>query len=160
MSGFAIRRAVAGDEELVLALLHELAVYEKIEDRFKLTREAITRDFLGPSPLCFCDLAFLGGEPIGVMTWYRVYSSFIAARGIFLEDLYVRPTRRGQGYGRDLLAHLAKQAVSESARYIEWLVLDWNKPSIDFYERLGATPLKGWLSYRLGGDALGDLAQT
>jgi|HubBroStandDraft_6_1064221.scaffolds.fasta_scaffold184418_3 GNAT superfamily N-acetyltransferase len=160
MSGFTIRRAVAGDEELVLSLLRELAVYEKIEERFKLTLEALTRDFLRPAPLCFCELAHVDSKPIGVMTWYRVYSSFIAARGIFLEDLYVKPEQRGQGYGRDLLAHLAKQAVSDGARFIEWQVLDWNKPSIDFYERLGATPLKGWLSYRLGGDALGDLAQT
>jgi GNAT superfamily N-acetyltransferase len=159
MSGLTIKRAGAGDEALALAMLRELAVYEKIEERFKLTLEALTRDFLGPAPLCYCELAYVDAEPIGVMTWYRVYSSFIAARGIFLEDLYVRPAKRGQGYGRDLLAHLAKQAMSDGARFIEWQVLDWNKPSIDFYERLGAAPLKGWLSYRLSGDALAELGR-
>jgi GNAT superfamily N-acetyltransferase len=158
MSALSIRHAHLGDEDLILTLLRELAVYEKIEARFKLTAEALQRDFLCAAPRCFCELAFHGDEPAGVMTWYRVYSSFIAVRGIFLEDLYVRPAYRGKGYGKALLAHLAKQAVSEGALYIDWFVLDWNQPSIEFYERLRAEPIKGWFSYRLGGDALEDLA--
>ncbi len=159
MSGLQIRRARAGDEDLILMLLRELAVYEKIEDRFGLTRADLSRDFLGPQPRCFCELAFLGAEPVGVMTWYPIYSSFAAARGIFLEDLFVRPVHRGKGFGKGLFTHLAKRAVSEGARYIDWFVLDWNKPSIDFYERLKAEPVQGWLSYRLGTSALEELAR-
>jgi GNAT superfamily N-acetyltransferase len=158
MSALSIRHAAQGDEDLVLTLLRELAVYEKIEDRFKLTREAIARDFVGPSPRCYCELAFAGDEPVGVMTWYRIYSSFAAARGIFLEDLFVRPEFRGKGFGKALLAHLAKQAVSENAHYVDWFVIDWNEPSIEFYESLRAEQIKGWLSYRLSGNALEDLA--
>jgi len=160
VSSLTIRHATYGDEELILTLLHELAVYEKIEQRFKLTRAAIAGDFLGSSPRCFCEIACLGSEAIGIMTWYRIYSSFAGVRGIFLEDLYVRPACRGKGFGRALLTHLAKQAVSENARYIDWFVIDWNKPSIDFYEGLRAEPVKGWLSYRLSGKALEDLAEA
>jgi GNAT superfamily N-acetyltransferase len=160
MTALTIRHASAGDESLILTLLRELAVYEKIEDRFRMTRESLARDFLCQSPRCFCELAFEGDDAVGVMTWYRVYSSFAAVRGIFLEDLYVRPAHRGKGYGKALLAHLAKQAVSENACYIDWFVLDWNKPSIDFYESLRAEQIKGWLSYRLSGEALDDLAEN
>ncbi|HEY5046741.1 MAG TPA: GNAT family N-acetyltransferase [Rhizomicrobium sp.] len=159
MSGLAIRRARAGDEATVLELLHELAVYEKIAHRFRLTREIITRDFFGSEPRCFCELGFLGAEPVGVMTWYRTYASFSAACGIFLEDLFVRQSHRGRGFGKMLLAHLAAQAVSDDARYIDWFVLDWNTPSIAFYERLRAEQAKGWLSYRLSGDALEQLGR-
>jgi GNAT superfamily N-acetyltransferase len=158
MSALEIRRARAGDEELILALLRELAVYEKIEDRFRLTREVIAKDFLCAEPRCFCDLAFAGDDPVGVMTSYPIYASFSAARGIFLEDLFVRPAFRGKGFGKALLTHLAKRAVADGARYIDWFVIDWNKPSIDFYESLGAESIKGWLSYRLGTSALERLA--
>jgi len=158
MSTLEIRRARAGDEDLILTLLRELAVYEKIEDRFRLTREVIASDFLCAGPHCFCDLAFLGGDPVGVMTSYPIYASFSAARGIFLEDLFVRPAFRGKGFGKALLTHLARRAVADGARYIDWFVIDWNKPSIDFYESLGAESPKGWLSYRLGTSALERLA--
>jgi GNAT superfamily N-acetyltransferase len=158
MTALAIRRAAAGDEDLSLTLLRELAVYEKIEDRFHLTREALSRDFLCAEPLCFCELAFAGDDPVGVMTWYRIYSSFSAQRGIFLEDLFVRPAFRGRGFGKTLLAWLAQTALREGAGHIDWFVLDWNKPSIDFYDGIGAEPVKGWLSYRLRGGALADLA--
>lgn len=160
MNALTIRRAQAGEEALVLTLLHELAVYERIAGKFRITASDIARDFLGPEPRCFCELAFDGPEPAGVMTWYPIYSSFAAARGIFLEDLFVRPAQRGKGLGRALLVHLARQAAAEGARYIDWYVLDWNKPSIDFYERLGAEPVKGWLSYRLAGAALDELSHA
>jgi GNAT superfamily N-acetyltransferase len=158
MSAFEIRRARPGDEELILTLLRELAVYEKIEDRFRLTRDVVTRDFLCAEPHCFCELAFAADDPVGVMTWYPIYASFSAARGLFLEDLFVRPAYRGRGFGKALLIHLAKRAVADGARYIDWFVIDWNKPSIDFYEGLGAESPKGWLSYRLGSTALERLA--
>jgi len=160
MSGLLIRAGTHGDENIVHELLYELAQYEKLTDRFLLTPKIIARDFFGPEPACFCDLAFLDGAPAGVMTWYPIYMSFSASRGLFLEDLFVRPSQRGKGLGKALLAHLARRALVERHPAIGWLVLDWNQPSIDFYESLRAERAKGWFSYRLSGEALEDLAAS
>jgi GNAT superfamily N-acetyltransferase len=160
MSGLVIRTARTGDEDLVLKLLYELADYEKLTDKFRLTREIIARDFFGEAPACFCEIASAGAEPVGVMTWYRTYASFSASRGVFLEDLFVRLAHRGKGYGKALLGHLAKRAVVDGAAHVDWFVLDWNKPSIEFYDRLRAEPVTGWLSYRLSGQALKNLARS
>ncbi|MEI9991201.1 MAG: GNAT family N-acetyltransferase [Rhizomicrobium sp.] len=157
MTGFEIRRARAGEEDIVLALLRELAEYEKLTDVFHVTREAIRRDYLCDSPLLNCDLLLDAGEPAGLATWYWMYSSFAARRAIYLEDLFVRPAFRGRGHGKALLAHLAKTAVAAGAARVDWSVLGWNKPSIDFYESLGARPNEGWLVYRLEGAALAKL---
>jgi diamine N-acetyltransferase len=158
VSSIEIRAAKAGEETLVLELLRELAVYEKIEHKFHLTPALIARDFVGDDPVCGCDLLFSDGKPAGVMTWYRTYASFAASRGIFLEDIFVRPEFRGQGFGKAFFAHLAKRAAKEGAAHIQWLVLDWNAPSIAFYEGLGARHDKEWLRYNLNGDALARLA--
>ncbi|HEY1613424.1 MAG TPA: GNAT family N-acetyltransferase [Rhizomicrobium sp.] len=159
MADFHIRAAGPGDEATILSLLGELAAYEKLTDRFRLTPALIARDFFGPAPLCFCELGFLGDQPAGVMTWYRTYSSFAAAASFYLEDLYVRDSLRGRGLGKALLAHLAKRALREGAVHIEWAVLKWNAPSIAFYESLRAERNEGWDIYGLAGDALADLAQ-
>ena len=153
-----IRPGRAGDEDAILALLLELAQYEKLADKFRLTREIVTRDFFGPNPACWCALACLGEEAVGVITWFPTYASFSAVRTIHLEDLYLQPARRGKGHGRKMLAWLAKHARASGAAGISWFVLDWNKPSIAFYDSLRAEPATGWLSYRLMGDALEDLA--
>jgi diamine N-acetyltransferase len=158
LSGVEIRAARAGEETLVLELLRELAVYEKIEHKFQLTTALIARDFIGDDPVCGCDLLFSDGKLAGVMTWYRTYASFAASRGLFLEDIFVRPEFRGQGFGKAFFAHLAKRAAKEGAAHIQWLVLDWNAPSIAFYEGLGARHDEEWLRYNLNGDALARLA--
>jgi len=158
MSDLTIRRAVPGDEELILTLLLELAEYEKLTQAFHLTKDIIARDFFGPSPAAFCDLAYEDGKPVGLATWYWVYATFAASRGIYLEDLYVREKHRGSGYGKALLAHLAKQALARGAVRVEWSVLNWNKPSIEFYERLGAKPNTEWTIYRLSDAPLKALA--
>ncbi|HEX4302934.1 MAG TPA: GNAT family N-acetyltransferase [Rhizomicrobium sp.] len=154
MNDFSIRRARLGDEAAVLALLIELAEYEKLMPHFKITLDVIRRDYLSAQPLIHCDLALEGGTPVGVMSWYWIYSSFAAKRAIYLEDLFVRPACRGRGYGLALLKHLAATAVAADAQRIDWAVLDWNKPSIDFYDALGAHPHDGWFDYRLEGEAL------
>lgn len=159
MAELEIRRARPGDEALIVTLLRELADYEKLLDVFHVTEDVVRRDYLGPQPLCLCDLAFEGDAPVGVMSWYWIYASFAAKRGIYLEDLFVRPTFRGRGYGKALLAHLAKTAVETGAARIDWSVLDWNKPSIDFYESIGARRNAGWFVYRLEGAALAALGQ-
>jgi GNAT superfamily N-acetyltransferase len=154
VSTFTIRPARPGEEKLVLALLHELADYEKLLDKFHITEDLIRRDYLCERPLINCDLAFEGDTPAGVASWYWMYSSFAAKRAIYLEDLFVCPAFRGRGYGKSLLAHLAKTAVDAGAERVDWSVLDWNKPSIDFYDSLGARAVTGWYVYRLESEAL------
>jgi diamine N-acetyltransferase len=160
MTGLSIRRAKAGDEDLILTLLYELAEYEKLTHAFKLTKAVIARDFFAATPLAHCDLAYCEGEPVGLATWYWTYASFAAARGIYLEDLYVRAAMRGRGFGKALLALLAKEARDAGAVRVEWSVLNWNKPSIDFYEGIGAKPNTEWTIYRLDGNALAALAKS
>jgi GNAT superfamily N-acetyltransferase len=160
MSEISIRSAAAGDEDVIVTLLRELAEFERLEHRFRLTREIVTRDLLCANPGLCCDLAFFEGQPAGVMTWYRTYSSFSASRGIYLEDFYVREALRKRGIGRGLLARLAKRALAEGALRIEWAVLTWNRPSIEFYENLRAERVDEWHIYRLMGDALEHLATS
>jgi diamine N-acetyltransferase len=154
MENFSIRRAVRGDEGVVLTLLRDLADYEKLLDKFHITAEVIARDYFGAQPLLNCDLAFEGDKPVGCATWYWTYHSFAARRGIFLEDLLVRPQTRGKGYGKALLSHLARSALEAGGGQVEWEVLDWNQPSIDFYESIGAKRQGGWHTYRLEDAAL------
>jgi diamine N-acetyltransferase len=154
---FKIRPAHRGDEGLILTLLRELAEYEKLVPIFSMSEASIARDFFGTSPACNSDLAFENGQAIGVATWYWTFSSFRSVRGIYLEDLYVRNAVRGRGYGKALLAHLARTAQDSGGAYVSWAVLDWNKPSIDFYERLGAKRVRGWLAYQIEGAPLAKL---
>jgi GNAT superfamily N-acetyltransferase len=155
MSDFSIRAAGEADAPVIVSLLRELAVYEKLLDRFFLTEEIVRRDMLGIA--CHCELAFLGDTACGIAAWFWTYKSFRARRGLFLEDLYVRPEFRGQGLGKSLLAHLAVKAQAAGG-FMEWQVLDWNAPSIAFYQSLGAAPVEDWLTYRLEGEGLERLA--
>jgi GNAT superfamily N-acetyltransferase len=160
MAEFSIRHAQPGDEDAILALLTELAEYEKLLHLFRVTRDVILRDYLSPQPLCNCEIGFEDGRPVGVASWYWTYTSFAAARGIFLEDLFVKPQCRGRGYGKAFLVRLAQIAVEAKASRVEWNVLDWNTPSIEFYEMLGARRHAGWTYYRLADEALAALAKS
>jgi len=155
MSEFSVRSAVATDAAIIVALIRELAEYEKLEAGFALDDAAAARDMLGT--VCHTELALVEGAAVGIAAWYWIYKSFGAARGLFVEDLYVRPAFRGRGLGRALLAHLAAKA-SGVGGFMEWQVLDWNAPSMEFYKSLGASPRHGWVSYRLKGEALRKLA--
>ena len=155
-----IRAASPGEEDSILSLLRALAEYEKLLDRFHITKAVITRDYLGAEPRIRCDLAFEDGRAVGIATWYWTYSSFAAERGIYLEDLFVLPEFRGRGHGKALLKHLAAMAVKNGGGKVEWSVLSWNKPSIDFYEGIGAERMTDWLIYRLTGEALEDMADS
>jgi GNAT superfamily N-acetyltransferase len=151
MSDFIIRAATPSDAPAIVSLLKELADYEQVLDHFTLTEEQAARDMLGGA--CHCDLAFQGGEPVGIATWYWTYKSFRARRGLFVEDLYVRRACRGRGIGKALLIHLAAR-TRDAGGFMEWHVLDWNAPSIAFYKGLGAKPWENWLIYRLDDEAL------
>ena len=153
MTDIIIRPAAAEEAPLILSLLRELADYEKLLDRFHVTQDSIRRDMLGDP--CRCDLAFVDGVAAGVVVSFWTYKSFRARRGIFVEDLYVKPQFRGLGLGTRLLATLAARAGDG---FLEWQVLDWNAPSIDFYKKLGAGLSPEWITCRLDGDALARLA--
>jgi GNAT superfamily N-acetyltransferase len=155
MSDFSIRPAQPTDAPVIVALLRELADYEKLLDGFTLSEAMVVRDMLGDA--CRSDLAFADGEPVGIATWFWTYNSFRAARGLFVEDLFVRTQFRGRGFGRALLVHLAATALKADA-FMVWQVLDWNAPSIAFYKSLGAAPQENWITYRLRGEALRKLA--
>jgi GNAT superfamily N-acetyltransferase len=154
-----IRPARPGDEALVLSFIRALAEYEKLLDSVVATEDSVRAALFGPNPRVFCDIAEEGGEPAGFALWFYNYSTFLARHGIYLEDLFVKPQFRGKGIGKALLVNLAARATREGSGRLEWSVLDWNKPSIAFYESLGARPLDGWTVYRLTGEALKALAE-
>lgn len=161
MPDFAITPACAQDAAAIRLLLSELATGqllpgEALSQRFWLTEDAIRRDMLGAA--CHTDLLWVEGAAVGIAAWFWTYKSFRAARGLFVEDLYVRPAFRGRGLGKALLAHLAARAQAIGG-FLEWQVLDRNAPAIAFYQGLGARPVPDWQSYRLDGDALERLAR-
>lgn len=153
MGQFSIRSANEADALAIVALIRELADYEKLEAGFALDEAAVIRDLLGTA--CHTDVAVVDGAAVGIAVWFWTYKTFGAARGLYVEDLYVRPEFRGRGLGRALLAHLAGKA---EGGFMEWQVLDWNAPSIEFYKGLGAQPRANWINYRLTGEALERLA--
>ena len=159
MAEYSIRVAAPGDAETIVALLRELADYEKLLDRFHITPEVVRRDYFGDGAPISSDLLFEGGKAAAIASWFWTYGSFAARRKIYLADFFVRPEFRGKHYGRALIAHLARRALAQGAAGIHWEVLDWNKPSIDFYDALGATPIKGWTAYDLNGEALARAAK-
>jgi GNAT superfamily N-acetyltransferase len=159
-AGLTIRAATPADRDLVFSFIRELAEYERLLDQVEATAGDIERVLFAPHPRAFCDIAAYDGEPAGFALWFYNFSTFRGRHGIYLEDLFVRPALRGKGVGKALLAHLAKRAVAEGCARVEWWVLDWNEPSIKFYECLGAIPMEEWTVFRLTGDALKRLAQA
>ena len=157
MSGFAIRRAQPGDEALVLAFIRELAEYEKLLSSVRATEETVHASLFGENPRVFCDIAEADGAPAGFALWFYNYSTFLARCGSYIEDLFVRPPFRGRGIGKGVILHLAKRAHEEACGRLEWSVLDWNAPSIAFYESLGARRVNGWSAYRLTEEAINTL---
>ena len=152
------RPATPADSGLVFDLVHELAVYERLEADVDATPEMIAGALFGPAPRVFCDIAEWHGQPAGFALWFYNFSTFRGRHGIYLEDLFVRPAQRGHGLGKALLAHLARRCVTENLARLEWSVLDWNTPSIDFYKAQGAVMLDGWTTCRVTGSSLWRLA--
>jgi GNAT superfamily N-acetyltransferase len=150
----AIRAAVKADSELVFSLVRELADYEKLSGEVDATPEAIAAALFANEPRLFCDIAEWNGEPAGFAVWFLNFSTFRGRHGIYLEDIFVRPEHRGRGIGKALMARLAKRCVDEDWARFEWAVLDWNKPSIDFYRAIGAQVMDEWRICRLSGKAL------
>ncbi|HEV2639697.1 MAG TPA: GNAT family N-acetyltransferase [Actinocrinis sp.] len=155
-----IRTATPDDVPTILALIRELADYERALEEAVATEEQLQESLFGPAPTVFAHMAVddATGESVGFALWFLTFSTWLGRNGIYLEDLYVRPESRGGGHGRALLAELARIAVERGYRRVEWQVLNWNEPSIGFYKSLGAFPQDEWSVYRLTGDALDQLA--
>ena len=153
-----IRRARPGEAPLVLTLIRELAEYEKLSHEVEATETDIDAALFGDNPLLFCEIAEWQNEPVGFAVWFLNFSTFSGKPGIYLEDLFVRPAFRGKGIGKGLLAHLAKACAANGWSRLQWSVLDWNTPSIEFYKSLGAVLMDEWTVCRLSGPALTTLA--
>ena len=151
MGDFVIRVAQPSDASAIVALLRELAAYEKLQEHFTLNEAEVLRDMFGSA--CHCELAFQNGKPVGIATWFWTYKSFRAVKGLYVEDLYVKPAYRGKGLGRQFLVRLAHEARAAGG-LLEWRVLDWNKPAIAFYQSLGARLIPEWVDCRLEGEGL------
>lgn len=154
-----IRSAVKGEEGVVYDFIRKLAAYEKLGHEVEATESDIRQALFGATPRCCCDLALWDGSPAGFTLWFYNFSTFRGRAGIYLEDLFVEPHRRGLGIGRGLLKALARRCMAEGLARLQWSVLDWNEPSIDFYTSLGAKPIKEWLVFRLTDEALESLAR-
>lgn len=161
---FQIRRAGAADVDAILALVHELAEYERAAHEVKATRADLLRDGFGPSPLFWVDLAVdpgpAGEDVLGMALYFPNYSTWEGRRGIYLEELYVRPAARRRGIARALVRHLAQELVRLDGRRLDLAVLDWNEPARAFYAALGCNDQASWRPYRLSGPALQALAAS
>ena len=153
-----IRTATEADVPLILAFIKELAEYEKLAHTVVTTEDGLRETLFGPRPYAEVLIAELDETPVGFALFFHNFSTFMGRPGIYLEDLYVRPEARGQGAGKRLLAELARLACERNCARLEWCVLDWNTPSIEFYHRQGAVPMDEWTTFRVTGQALQDLA--
>ena len=154
----SVRAATPADASLIHQFIRDLAEYEKLLDAVEATEADTAAALFGETPRAFADIAQIDGQPVGFALWFYNYSTFVGRHGIYLEDLFVRPAARGSGAGKALLANLAKRCVAENLGRLEWSVLDWNAPSIAFYDSLGAAAMDEWIIRRLTGDALKKLA--
>ena len=159
MSHLHIRSAQRDDVALILDLIGELAEYEKLSDQVVADPALMAEHLFGTRPFAEVLIGEVDGAAAGFALFFHNYSTFLGKPGIYLEDLYVRPSARGTGLGTALLGKLASLAIERGCGRLEWSVLDWNEPAIGFYKRLGAEPLDEWTQYRLTGPALHELSQ-
>ena len=154
----SVRRAVPSDAAMIFGFILALAEYERLIHEVEATATDVEASLFGPDPRLFCEIAELNGGPVGFAIWFYNYSTFQGRHGICLEDLFVVPQARGAGAGKALLKSLAQRCQSEGLGRLEWAVLDWNASSIAFYDSLGASAKTDWITRRLSGVALDELA--
>lgn len=149
-----IREGTAADILLIRDFIYKLAVYERLENEMTATEDQLTETLFGDRSYANTLIAFWDGVPSGFALYFNNYSTFLAKPGIYLEDLFVLEEYRGRGLGKALLKELAKICIEKDYGRLEWSVLDWNTPSIEFYKSLGAMPMDEWTVFRLTGDTL------
>src|SRR6516225_11361923 len=162
MSGknFTIRPAAVGDVPVILELIRELATYERAPDEVVATEHGLTEVLFGKKPAAEVLLAFEEGRAVGFAVFFHNFSTWLGRPGLYLEDLFVRPEDRGKGYGRALLVRLAEIARDRGCGRMEWAVLNWNEPAINFYRALGAKPMDEWTVFRLTRQEIAKLANA
>ena len=158
IEGFRIRRAGPEDIPLILWFIKSLAEYEKLTREVVATEEGLRHHLFGPLPKAEVVIGEFESEPVGFALFFHNFSTFLGKPGIYLEDVFVIPEMRGRGYGKVLLQYLADLAVKRDCGRLEWAVLDWNQPSIQFYQSIGAREMKEWIINRLSGEELLKLA--
>ena len=152
-----IRPAKTQEVGEVLQLIKDLATYEKAPEQVEARLEDLLNTIFASDPRVFCDLVEVDGQIAGMAIWFLNYSTWQAKHGIYLEDLFIKPEYRGRGYGKALLKHLAKICDEKGYGRLQWWVLDWNSPAIEFYKSFGAEAMDEWTVYRTSGKALKDL---
>jgi len=158
MTEFEIRTTTEADVPVILQLIRDLATYERAPDAVVATEAGLREVLFGPKPAAEVLLALENAEPVGFAVFFHNFSTWLGRPGLYLEDLFVRPEKRGKGYGRALLAKLAQIAKKRGCGRMEWAVLDWNDPAIQFYRKLGAAPMDEWTVFRLTEDGIAKLA--
>ena len=153
-----IRKATEADVPVVAWFIRQLAEYERLLQETVMTEEILRESLFGSRSSAEALLAYHEDKPVAFAVFFHNFSTFLGRRGLYLEDLIVIPEMRGKGFGRALLVHLARIARERNCGRFEWAVLDWNQPAVDFYEKLGAVPLKEWTIFRVTGEALERLA--
>jgi GNAT superfamily N-acetyltransferase len=159
-NNFKIRPACAADVPIILQLIRDLATYERAPNEVTATEKQLASVLFGEKPAAEVLLAFENQTPAGFAVFFHNFSTWLGRPGLYLEDLFVKPEKRGKGYGRALLVDLAKIAYERGCGRMEWAVLDWNDPAIQFYRKLGAKPLDEWTVFRLTRDGIARLAQS
>lgn len=148
MPKLTIRAAEVSEIPQILAFIRDLAVYEKLEDQVVVTAENL-REQLFEQQRASCLIALEAATPVGFALYFYNFSTFLGRPGLYLEDLFIKPEFRGRGYGKQLLLHLRQVAIEQGCGRMEWSVLDWNTPAIDFYKSLGAVPMNEWTVFRM-----------
>ncbi|HHU38584.1 MAG TPA: GNAT family N-acetyltransferase [Propionibacterium sp.] len=154
-----IRPAEPRDVAAIHQFIVDLAVHEREPDAVTATASDLGTALFGEAPALFADVAEVDGFVVGMAIWFLNYSTWDGRHGIYLEDLYVDPAHRGKGFGRDLLVTLARRCIERGYSRFQWWVLDWNTPSIEFYEAMGAVAMDEWTVHRVSGDALRAMAE-
>jgi GNAT superfamily N-acetyltransferase len=160
MNNFLIRPTTAPDVPTILTLIRDLAEYERAPNAVVATEDGLRDVLFGSKPAAEVLLASEADNPIGYAVYFFNFSSWLGRPGLYLEDLFIRPEKRGKGYGRALLGRLAQIAKARGCGRMEWAVLDWNDPAIQFYRRLGAEPMDEWTVFRLTEDGIAKLANA
>jgi len=155
---FQIRAATLDDVPTILSLIRDLAEYERAPNEVVATEEGLREVLFGARPAAEVVLALEGKKPVGFAVFFHNFSTWLGRPGLYLEDLFVRPDARGKGYGRALLVHLAGIAQERGCGRMEWAVLDWNEPAVQFYRKLGAAPNEEWTVFRLTSEGIAKLA--